>query len=214
MVLERLHERIRALHPELDPTIDGTAVSLGGDRIRLSARVEAVLRDGADWIVDVRVEVAVGGRPVDALAQSVVGIGTDRDAAERQAADDWMGSIGYALLGAEARRDPVLRLARVEVYPGLPGSTTPVPEGWLDGSDPLHARILRAIASHLDTAGPDPWTTVTLFYMDDLAGRPSADCRVGGKRSESCSAALGAVEWPETEEPYMLKQVYVLRGTS
>ncbi len=211
VILERLRERVRTLQPGLAARIEGDALSVAGGELRVRPEVEAILRDGADWIVDVRFAVEIAGAAPGRFAHSIVGIGSDRDAADRSAADDWAGSVGFALLNAHARLGPARSSGAYEAYAGLPGSRGVVPVGWVEGSDTDHTRILDALAPVFQAAAERDWATVSVLYMRGGTAGASVDCHVDGSRSDACQAALLGLAWPEASGFDMLKQVYVLR---
>ncbi len=215
VILERLRERVRTLRPELPSEIREGALSMGGELL-VRPGVEAILRDGADWIVDVRFAVEIAGDAPGRLEHRIVGIGPDRDAAERAAADDWVGSVGFALLNARDRRMPAWSADELEAYAGLPGSRGVVPVGWVEGSHVHHGRMLAALAPVFrdgvtGSRATGGWATVSLLYMRAGPTGASVDCHVDGVRSEACQQALLSIVWPEEGVYDMLKQVYVLR---
>lgn len=211
-IAQRVHERVRTLAPSPTPVVRGVEVTLAGGRARVETSVKTVLRDGSDWIVDGHfvVRITDDAGPAGRIEHTTVGIGPTRREADESAADDWVSSIGYPLIMALTESPPLRDAGPYRVYAGLPGSHTTVPPEWMDGSDPLHARLLEALTPFLAAEASGTWTTASIFFAR-LPGEPgSLDCVINGRRSEPCSDGLTAFQWPSTPPRYMLKQSYVL----
>lgn len=211
-IAQRVHERVRVLAPSPTPVVRGVQVTLAGGRARVETSVKAVLRDGSDWIVDghfvvhVDDEAGSSGR----IENTTVGIGPTREEADESAADDWVSSIGYPLIMALDDHAPVRRAGAYRIYPGLPGSHTTVPPEWMDGSDPLHSRLLDALVPFLQREASGAWTTSSIFFVRLPGEIGSLDCVINGQRSEACSDGLVNFVWPAAPPRFMLKQSYVL----
>lgn len=184
-------------------------VALGDHALTLSTVVvqEATRPDDAA-VIGVQVTCALDGAPVAAFTSGGVGLGPTRADAVVAAADEWAQQYGAPIAAALAGRPPPGRVAGFAIYNGPVGIRGPTPGGLGD----FAPRLIGTLEPKLATLVPPTpgFHSLRILVTRQPDGAVESESLVDAEDSPALTAALASMNWPESDQPYMLTQFYVL----
>jgi hypothetical protein len=195
-------------------------LSFAGHRIGLSLTFEGFSQQGDQTIAPLDVQIHLDGDPGDRFRVGTLGVGDDRLSAMRAAVEEWhllaaaplMDALG-AVAGGRRRTQTPRLLAGWDLFPGRAGIRGTLPPG-LDPGGIFYRLLLeslyKTVAKWPRTNG---FTLRSIFVMATTAeGDPQVQAAVDGFVSEPLTNELAALPWPRPPEPYLFKQLLILRS--
>jgi hypothetical protein len=198
---------------------DDGDLTFNGHRLGLSIAFEDFAQQGDQVIAPLDVQIHLDGDSGDRFRMGTLGLGTDRPAAIRAAIEEWhllAAAPLLAALGAEAgarrRSEATRRLGSWELFAGRAGIRGTLPAGLNPGGafyrlllDSLHKMVMR-------WTRPSTVAFRSVCLMATTAeGEPQVQAAIDGFVDESLTKELAALPWPRPPEPYLFKQLLVLR---
>ena len=198
---------------------DDGDLTFNGHRLGLSIAFDDFTQQGDQVIAPLDVQIHLDGDSGDRFRMGTLGVGTDRPEAIRAAIEEWhllAAAPLLAALGAEAgaRRRPqsTRRLGSWELFAGRAGIRGTLPSGLDPGGafyrlllDALHKMVMR-------WTRPSALAFRSICLMATTAeGEPQVQAAIDGFVDESLTQDLAALPWPRPPEPYLFKQLLVLR---
>ncbi|HEV2968690.1 MAG TPA: DUF6348 family protein [Pirellulales bacterium] len=201
---------------------DDGDITFGGHRIGLSIVFEGFTQQESQIIAPLDVQIHLDGDPGDRFRVGTLGVGRDRLTAIRSAIEEWhvlAAAPLLAALGAEAgaRRRPkaARQLAGWDVFPGRAGVRGTLPPG-LDPSGIFYRLLFESLYKVvLKWPRPTGFELRSIFLMVTTAeGEPQIQAAIDGFVDEPLAQELSQLPWPRPPEPYLFKQLLVLRHGS
>jgi hypothetical protein len=190
-------------------TSHGSSLTVGSHTLTLSAVIEQV-RDvpGKGMAAGVRINCAVDGTPIDALAAASVGVGASREAALTNASLEWATDYGAAIVDTLSDKPPSLESGGFQIHAG-PVTGRGTEPGQLDDIDQM---FFGAVGPNLASIiGPVPGLhAISIMVARNKDGAIDGEFRVDGKISPELATRAFVLPWPAAATPYLLKQYYVL----
>jgi hypothetical protein len=192
---------------------------VSGHRLALSIGFEGFTRQGEHTIAPLDVQIHLDGDSGDRFRVGTLGVGDDRPTAIRSAIEEWhllAASAVLAALGAAVGRrrgEPQRKLGGWDLFPGRAGLRGTLPAG-LAADGPFYRRLLdtlrRMVAQWPKPAG---FELRSIFVMASTAeGSADVQAAIDGLVDAPLAALLSALDWPCPAEPYLFKQLFVLRS--
>lgn len=201
---------------------DDGDLTFHGHRLGLSITFEGFAEQDEQIIAPLDVQIHLDGDPGDRFRMGTLGVGRDRLTAIRAAIEEWHTLAAaplLAALGADAaalRRAPAIRqLAGWDLFPGRAGIRGTLPPG-LDPGGIFYRLLLESLyKTMLQWPRPAGFELRSIFLMATTAeGAPQIQAAVDGFVDQALIAELTALPWPQPTEPYLFKQLLVLRHGS
>ena len=197
---------------------DDGDLTFNGHRLGLSIGFDDFARQGDQVIAPLDVQIHLDGDSGDRFRMGTLGVGADRPAAIRAAIEEWHLLAAAPLLaarreaGARRRTASLRRLGAWDLFPGRAGIRGTLPPG-LDPGGIFYRLLLDAV--HKTVAKwtrPSGRVLRSIFLMATTAeGEPQIQAAIDGFVDEDLTAELTALPWPRPPEPYLFKQLLVLR---
>ena len=201
---------------------DDGDLTFKGHRLGLSIAFDDFAEQDGQVIAPLDVQIHLDGDSGDRFRMGTLGVGADRPAAIRAAIEEWhllAAAPLLAALGAEAgarrRPQPMRRLGWWDLFPGRAGIRGTLPPG-LDSGGIFYRLLLDALHKTV-TKWTQPAGTAlrSIFLMATTAeGTPQIQAAIDGFVDETLTGELAALPWPCPPEPYLFKQLLVLRHGS
>lgn len=190
---------------------------VGDHRVDLAIAFDGFVQQGSQMLAPLDIRMHVDHGDEDRFRVGTLGIGPTPAAAIAAALDEWLTLAAAPVLQALSEPSAKLRVQTAHtVWHVFPGNTslrgTPPPK--LKSAGGLLEKLVRVI--HMTIRG---WSTPRDEQLRSLAVVVSQgdegfelQAAIDGAMSELLIANLAALEWPKTIEPYVLKQLFVVRG--
>jgi hypothetical protein len=200
---------------------DGDLI-FNGHRLGLSITFDGFTPQEGQLIAPLDVQIHLDGDPGDRFRMGTLGIGSDRLSAIRAAIEEWhllAAAPLLAALGADAgalRRAATIRqLAGWDLLPGRAGIRGTLPAG-LDPGGIFYRLLIESLyKTVLKWPRPTGFELRSIFIMATTAeGEPQIQAAIDGFVDEPLTGELAALPWPSPREPYLFKQLLVLRHGS
>jgi len=198
---------------------DGELVA-SGHRLGLSIGFEEFVPQGNMVLAPLDVQIHLDGDEGDRFRVGTLGVGSDRAAAMNDAIAEWhllvvaplLAALGAAVENRRASSVPS-SLAGWDLFPGRIGIRGKVPGQLSSGSafyQSLLARLHQVVARWDQ---PERFALRTIFIM---ATHHPTGCEVqaaiDGLVDMGLVELLQGLPWPESDETYLYKQLFVLRS--
>jgi hypothetical protein len=190
-----------------------------GHRLGLSITFDGFTPQESQLIAPLDVQIHLDGDPGDRFRMGTLGIGPDRLTAIRAAIEEWhvlAAAPLLAALGAEAgalhRAQSLRQLAGWDLFPGRAGLRGTLPAG-LDPGGVFYRFLIESLyKTVLKWPRPTGFELRSIFIMATTAeGEPQIQAAIDGFVDEPLTGELSALPWPRPREPYLFKQLLVLR---
>jgi hypothetical protein len=224
MTEELYHLALDTLRRHLDAAeahywLDDGDLCIGGHRLSLSVSFDRFVEQGTSVIAPVDIQLHLDGDDGTRFRLGVLGIGESQKEASLRAVEEWHMLAAAPLLAAlgiplgELRREtspPVL--AGWKFFPGRAGIRGFIPPG-LESGGAFH-RVLLAelhkIVSSWDV--PARFAVRSIFvYFTSAEGNREAEVAVDGVVDSGLTEHIKSIDWPNSAEPYLYKQLFVFR---
>ncbi len=192
----------------------------GGHRLGLSLTFEGFSQQSEQVIAPLDVQIHLDGDPGDRFRVGTLGVGDDRLAAMRAAVEEWhllaaaplMDALGAVAVTRRKAQSP-RTLAGWDLFPGRAGIRGTLPPG-LDPGGIFHRLLLESLYKTVAKwPRPNGFALRSIFVMATTAeGEPQVQAAIDGFVSEPLTQELAALPWPRPPEPYLFKQLLVLRS--
>ncbi len=190
-----------------------------GHRLGLSITFDGFTPQEGQLIAPLDVQIHLDGDTGDRFRMGTLGIGPDRLTAIRAAVEEWhllaaaplLAALG-AKAGALRRSQSIRKVAGWDLFPGRAGIRGTLPPG-LDPSGIFYRLLIETLYKDvLKWPRPTGFELRTIFVMANAAeGEPQIQAAIDGFVNEPLAAELAALPWPRAHEPYLFKQLLVLR---
>ena len=187
------------------------SIVVAGNRIKVTPISENILLRGASHISAARFEITINDQKRPELTFGSIGIGGSPEDATKTAVFEWYMAAGQALFAAISGEPTESKFPGVSIYPGLMGVRGEHPDGWLDGTPKMNARIFEVIKEQVPAT--QKLNAIDLKIVVNATGSVDGQCTVNGRESAAAIEELRKLDWPETKSSYMLKQTYIITRT-
>jgi hypothetical protein len=200
-------------------TLDDGELLVDSHRIGLSIGFEDFVVQGEHTLAPLDVQIHLDGDDGDRFRVGTLGVGTDRATALREAIFEWhllaaaplLAALGAPLQKRRASSEPQ-RLAGWDLFPGRIGIRGAIPPELRSGS-PFYRSLfegLREVISRWDE--PERFTLRSIYLMASRHdGIAEVQAAIDGLVNEDLVQVLSGLSWPAGGDPYLLKQLFVLR---
>jgi hypothetical protein len=195
------------LPPGFTVTKDG--VILREHTLRITPTSEYAGARQSKFLSAARFDVTLDGRKEEQFTFGSIGVGDSAQEARQTAAQEWYFGFGAAMFHALAGSPTSLTFDGFSIYPGLMGVRGQAPQGWVNGTDEMHLRILASLAAILPKPGPATHS-LDLKLSVPPNGILEGECKFDGKTNDPVFLALKTLPWPVLPTAYLFKQAYVL----
>ncbi len=203
-------------------SVDEGEILVGGHRLGLSITFDEFVPQGQHVLAPLDVQIHLDGDTGDRFRVGTLGVGPDRQSAMRDAVSEWHLLAAAPLLAAlgapvENRRAAALpkQLAGWDLFVGRVGIRGKVPAELRAGSTFYKALLARLHHVVANWEQPTQFTLRSIFVM---ASHGATACEVqaaiDGMVQPELVTLLEGLPWPASEEPYLYKQLFVLRSGS
>jgi len=209
MIAEPQGEGVASLLRDIDYTVNGTKIEVGGHQVEIFPYVEQCSDTESDRVCGVRFEIARDGKRQPMLTYGVVGTGKTQDAALKRAVQSWWAEFNVPLIVSLAGKNLDFTQSSIVVYPGTMAIRGTPPGGWLDGSQEMHGRIVPALNPVV--RDKPPTKVISLLLVIRPEGIKDLGSRIDGNPSRELVEAVSALPWPKTDKEYVFYQTYFFR---
>jgi hypothetical protein len=215
MALDMLKRHLDA--GQVQYSLDDGDLCFGPHRLSLSVGFDKFVEQRGQVIAPVDVQLHVDGDDGSRFRLGTLGIGADQKLAMRAAIEEWhtlAAAPVLAALGAPAgelrrERQPAV-LAGWKFYPGRAGIRGAVPAG-LEAGGAFHQTLFGEM--HKFVSGwdvPQHLTLRSIFvFCSSAEGKLEVEAAVDGFVHDELTARLKELAWPQSDEPYLYKQLFV-----
>lgn len=190
-----------------------------GHRLNVAIEFDGLVPQNGQQIAPVDLRLSLDGGEDDRFRVGVLGVGRDAKAAMQSAIAEWHLLAAAPLLAALGapegnRRRPQAppHLLGWDFFPGRAAVRGSLPDG-LQESGSFQRSLLLALRDEVGTWTPAAGDSIrSLFLMVSTAeGALSVQAAVDGLVSEALGEKLAALPWPNQNQAYFYKQLFVLR---
>jgi len=202
--------------------VDDGEIVVDGHRLGLSIGFDGFAQQGELVLAPLDVQIHLDGDSGDRFRVGTLGVGPDRETAIRDAISEWHLLAAAPLLAAlgaavDKRRAPAQpqKLAGWELFAGRVGIRGAVPPSLRAGGAFYRSLIARLQQVVAGWDLPDRYQLRSIFVMATRGpGQCEIQAAVDGIVDEKLVELLGGLPWPESEQAYLYKQLFVLRAGS
>jgi hypothetical protein len=194
-------------------------LSFGGHRLSLSVSFDNFVEQSGQFIAPVDIQLHVDADDGSRFRLGTLGIGRTQKEALRAAVQEWhtlAAAPALAALGApagELRREahPAV-LAGWKFFPGRAGIRGQIPAG-LEAGGAFHRTLLGELHKFVSSwEVPNHFSLRSIFvYFSSAEGKREAELAVDGMVDQELTERIKALDWPQSDEPYLYKQLFVFR---
>lgn len=217
MALETLRRHLDAA--EVPYALDDGDLGFGGHRLSLSVSFDKFVEQSGQVIAPVDVQLHVDADDGSRFRLGTLGIGGNPKDALRAAVDEWhtlAAAPVLAALGAplgELRREALPQvLAGWKFFPGRAGIRGAIPAD-LKAGGAFHRTLLGELHKFVSSwEVPTHFSLRSIFvYFSSAEGKREAETAVDGIVDDELTARIKELEWPQSDEPFLFKQLFVFR---
>jgi hypothetical protein len=197
----------------------GTIISLArnddlvvnGQRIDVLPVIERASNRDNKWFYGVGFAVQLDGKKDERFTVGSVGIGDSEDEARKVAVDEWLQLFGQPFVSMMLKSPQGIRTQSMTVFPGPMGIRGEKPEGWIDGTQEMHRRIILGLFPENSSLSNESFPlTLNIMVAVTAEGHAGGECRKNGQVSAVMLTQILQLPWPKTGASYMYKQYYIL----
>jgi uncharacterized protein DUF6348 len=217
LALETLQRHLEAA--EVSHSLDDGDLCFGGHRLSLSVSFENFIEQQGQVIAPVDIQLHIDGDDGGRFRLGTLGVGSTRKEALRAAVEEWhtlaaapvLAALG-APLGVLRRDAPTKVLAGWRFAPGRAGIRGTLPPG-LEAGGKIHRELLNELHKFVSSwEVPQYFTMRSIFvFFSSAEGKQEAEAAVDGVVNNELTEKIKMLDWPQTEEPYLYKQLFVFR---
>jgi hypothetical protein len=200
--------------------VDDGELVVDGHRLGLSITFEQFESQGDLVLAPLDIQIHLDGDTGDRFRVGTLGVGADRETAMRDAINEWhLLAVAplLAALGAHVGKRKALpqpqKLAGWDLFAGGAGIRGAVPAELRAGGGFYRTLISRLQQVVSQWEQPSRFTLRSIFFM---ATHGPAQCdveaAVDGMLNEPLTGLVRDLPWPEANETYLYKQLFVLRA--
>jgi hypothetical protein len=212
--LQRHLESAGAAH-----SLDDGDLCFGGHRLSLSVSFDRFVEQQGQQIAPVDMQLHVDADDGSRFRLGTLGIGPTQKHAMRAAIEEWhtlaavpvLAALGAPAGGLRRASSPQV-LAGWKFFPGRAGIRGAVPTG-LEAGGGFHRVLLAELHKVVSGWGvPTHFSLRSIFVFFSFAeGKREAEGAIDGVVDANLTERLMALDWPQSEQPYLYKQLFVFR---
>ena len=214
MIAEPLGEGVSMHLKGIAYQVEGTTIEVGGRHLEVLPYAERCNVREAQHLCGVRFDIHADGVKDARLSFGVVGNGTSREAAHRDAVHHWWVAFAFPLIRSLADQRTDFGHSPYAAYPGAMVVRGKPPGGWIDGSTKMHQQLTTVLTA---VVGEKPVVrSIDLKVIVDGEGSVNGECRVNGVVSHDVLGELRKLSWPagDPDSGYRFYQTYILKHVS
>jgi hypothetical protein len=199
--------------------LDDGDLCFGTHRLSLSVSFDNFVEQRDQVIAPVDVQLHVDADDGSRFRLGTLGIGENQKQAMRSAIEEWHMLAAAPVLTALGAPDGNLRrevlppvLAGWKFFPGRAGIRGVVPPG-LEPGGAFHRALLGELQKFVSSWDvPEQDTLRSIFVFSSSAEQKLVvEAAVDGFVHDGLTEMLKALDWPQSDEPYLYKQLFVFR---
>lgn len=220
MIDEIYQEALAYLRDELStrgiPFVDDEGeLVFAGHRLGLAVQFDGYLPQGRRVLAPLEIQICLNQGEPGRFAVGTIGEGGDQREARRAALDEWFALAALPVLEAlaeSAGKTSRLDWGAWQAFPGQASFRGRVPAG-MKLTAPLYRELLTRLAGEVaDWTRPPHDDLKSVGVMVAWAeGEWQIQTTVDGQLDGSLAAEFGQVDWPRSIDPWLYKQLFVLR---
>lgn len=185
-------------------------IFIGDTSISLKINVEFDGQKEGKWIYAANISTFYNTSKEAQIDVSSIGIGTNKNEAINICIQEWFAVFGIPFTNM-LNGDESLTVSNIKVFPGLMGIRGNLPENtWLKGDDEMTKEIIIQIQDQIKSETADI-IPIDIKLMIGKNGISDGECRIGNKVSGQLLENLKRLNWPTSNEGFMLKQFYLIK---
>ncbi|MDZ4820037.1 MAG: DUF6348 family protein [Planctomycetota bacterium] len=215
LALQLVHRHLEAA--AVPHSIDDGDLCFRGHRIGLSITFGNFAEQSGEFIAPVEFQMHVDGDDGSKFHVGTLGHGKTEELAVKSALEEWhlltlapvLAALG-APAGSLKREGPTVRWQDWTVFAGRAGLRGTLPPGLASGGT-FFRLLMNEIRSYIaNWPTPAEFTLRSIFLMYSAAGEtPELQAAVDGYLDEALTERLTKLEWPQSPEPYLYKQMFI-----
>jgi hypothetical protein len=201
-------------------SIGDGAVLVDGHRLELSITFDGFVQQGEHTLAPVEIQIHVDGDNGERFRVGTLGVGTDPASATSAAIAEWhllvvaplLAALGAAVTTRREGTQPRQQLAGWDLFAGRLGIRGRVPSELRAGGAFFLALLerLRQVVAAWEV--PRRFELRSIFFIATCgAGARDIQAAVDGLVDPSLTELLAGLPWPDSNEAYLYKQLFVLR---
>ncbi len=199
--------------------LDDGEIRFSGHRLGLSITFEGFVRQSGDTIAPLDIQIHLDGDSGDRFRMGTLGVGDGEQAALRAAVAEWHLLAAAPLLAALGAAVEVRKLrlpqtlAGWSCFPGRMGVRGKMPAE-LDPTAPFFRgllAVLREVVGSWEHPARMQLRSICILASGTVEGK-QVQAAVDGLLDEDLTARLLELDWPQSPDAYLYKQLFVLRS--
>jgi hypothetical protein len=210
--LSKLFQAIKAKNIE-NAELKKDEIVIGKTRIKVITTIEHDLSNQGKWIFAASYDTKLIDTNETVFTIGSIGIGSDRNDAEKTSIDEWIGLFGSALVEMLAKSEGI-KIEDLHIYSGLMGIRGEKPsQSWLDGSPEMNKKIINVLLPIIKKSNKNI-DSLNLILTVSKNGEVEGECRFNNEVSEEVLSELKKLSWGKNQTDFMFKQFYLIKKTA
>lgn len=185
-------------------------ILIGDTSIRLKINVEFDGQKEGKWIYAANISTIYQTNKETQIDVGSIGIGSNKDEAINVCIQEWFAVFGIPFTNM-LNGGKSLSMSNIKVFSGLMGIRGNLPENtWLKGDEEMTKKIIGQIQEQIKSETTDI-IPVDMKLMIGKDGVTDGECRIGNQVSIQLLNDLKQLNWPSSDEGFMLKQFYLVK---
>lgn len=209
LALESIFGKINTLH---NASLKDNEIVVGDASVRLKVAIEFDGQQKGKWIYAANITTFYKAGEEIQFNIGSIGIGDNKKEAVQVCLEEWFASFALPFTDM-IKQDKVIAIAGMEVFAGLLGIRGRMPQhSWLNENGPMADKIIGQIQELIKNEKGNI-IPVDIKLVIDANGVSDGECRINNNVSPQLLASLKKLDWPPSNEGFMLKQFYLIKKT-
>jgi hypothetical protein len=204
-----LHQLFSKLEKLPNVKLSNNEIQKGDTSIQLSVEVEVNDQKDSRWIYAANFKTVLTDGTENRINVGSIGIGSSKEEAVDVCIQEWFAAFGVPFTNM-LNNEKSVTVAGMKVFPGLMGIRGQLPENtWLKGDDYMTNKIISQLQEEVKAVSARI-IPIDIKLMIGNGGVVNGECRIGNEVSAEVFSSLKKLDWPSAQEPFMLKQFYLI----
>ncbi len=190
--------------------LEENKIKIGDTSIQVKINVEFEGQKEGKWIYAANIFTFYKANKEELINVGSIGIGSTKEEALNVCIQEWVAIFGIPFTNMLNDKESI-KVSNLKVFPGLMGTRgNPPAKTWLKGYDEMTNKMISKIQQEIKSK-PGNLVSVDIKLMIGKSGVTDGECRIDNEVSQNLLNDLKQLDWPPSDEEFILKQFYLIR---
>lgn len=207
LALHYLFDKIKKLP---NARLEENKIMVGDTSIQVKINVEFEGQKEGKWVYAANIFTFYKAKKEGLINVGSIGIGSTKEEALNVCIQEWIAIFGIPFANMLNDSESI-KVSNMKVFPGLMGTRgNPPAKTWLKGYDEMTNKMISKIQQEIKSK-PGNLVSVDIKLKISKSGVTDGECRIDNEVSQNLLNELKQLDWPPSDEEFILKQFYLIR---